>query len=176
MMRLSQNFSFWEKLDIKLNQDEGVTILTGPNSYGKTTILTIIANLCAGKHVDRGLISGLTCFFSDGRQLYYGKTKQEFLYTLNSRSKEKTRKITEADIDNFIEAHKTTDYYNLCNGHDVLGFLVLYIDDKPSQREFAKILRASFYWRHFSQTDLYNPLKAWQTIHGFSMLKADAGV
>jgi predicted ATP-binding protein involved in virulence len=31
--------------DIKLNQDEGITILTGPNGYGKTTILNIIWNL-----------------------------------------------------------------------------------------------------------------------------------
>jgi predicted ATP-binding protein involved in virulence len=63
--------------DIKLNQDEGITILTGPNGYGKTTILTIIANLYAGKYVERDLISGLTCFLSDGRQLYYSKTKQD---------------------------------------------------------------------------------------------------
>jgi predicted ATP-binding protein involved in virulence len=31
--------------DIKLNQDEGITILTGPNGYGKTTILNIIWSL-----------------------------------------------------------------------------------------------------------------------------------
>jgi predicted ATP-dependent endonuclease of OLD family len=31
--------------DIKLNQDEGITILTGPNGYGKTTILKIIWSL-----------------------------------------------------------------------------------------------------------------------------------
>jgi predicted ATP-binding protein involved in virulence len=31
--------------DIKLNQDEGITILTGPNGYGKTTILKIILSL-----------------------------------------------------------------------------------------------------------------------------------
>jgi ABC-type cobalamin/Fe3+-siderophores transport system ATPase subunit len=31
--------------DIALNQDEGITILTGPNGYGKTTILNIIWNL-----------------------------------------------------------------------------------------------------------------------------------
>lgn len=27
--------------DITLNQNEGITILTGPNGYGKTTILNI---------------------------------------------------------------------------------------------------------------------------------------
>jgi ABC-type transport system involved in cytochrome c biogenesis ATPase subunit len=31
--------------DIKLNQEEGITILTGPNGYGKTTILKIIWGL-----------------------------------------------------------------------------------------------------------------------------------
>jgi predicted ATP-binding protein involved in virulence len=31
--------------DIELNQNEDLTILTGPNGYGKTTILNIIYNL-----------------------------------------------------------------------------------------------------------------------------------
>jgi predicted ATP-binding protein involved in virulence len=31
--------------DITLNQDNGITILTGPNGYGKTTILNIIWSL-----------------------------------------------------------------------------------------------------------------------------------
>jgi predicted ATP-binding protein involved in virulence len=31
--------------DIAFNQDEGITILTGPNGYGKTTILNIVYNL-----------------------------------------------------------------------------------------------------------------------------------
>jgi predicted ATP-binding protein involved in virulence len=31
--------------DIELNQEEGITILTGPNGYGKTTVLNIVYNL-----------------------------------------------------------------------------------------------------------------------------------
>jgi hypothetical protein len=104
-----------------------------------------------------------------------GKTKQELLYTLNSRSKEKTKEITEVDIENFIEGHRTIDCYNLCNGHDILGFLALYIGKETSQREFAKILRSSFHWWYFSQTNLYNSLKTWQTKHGFSILKTSEG-
>jgi predicted ATP-binding protein involved in virulence len=63
--------------DIELNRDEGITILTGPNGYGKTTILNIIADLCTGKYPKLDLISCLTCFFSDGQQLQYSKAKQD---------------------------------------------------------------------------------------------------
>jgi hypothetical protein len=104
-----------------------------------------------------------------------GKTKQDLLYTLNSRLKEKIKEITEADVENFVECHRTVDYYNLCNGHDVLGFLALYIGNETSQKEIAKIFRSSFHWRHFSQTNLYNSLKAWQTKHGFAILKTSDG-
>ncbi|MEY4905501.1 MAG: hypothetical protein RLZZ292_3316 [Bacteroidota bacterium] len=33
--------------DIPLNNPSGLTILTGPNGYGKTTILNIITNLAS---------------------------------------------------------------------------------------------------------------------------------
>jgi hypothetical protein len=104
-----------------------------------------------------------------------GKTKQELLHALNKRSKEKAREITEVDIESFIESHRIVDYYNLCNGHDVLGFLALYIGDKTSKKEVAKVLRSSFHWWYFSQTNLYSSLKAWQTKHGFNILKTSEG-
>ncbi|MDR0680944.1 MAG: AAA family ATPase [Dysgonamonadaceae bacterium] len=50
--------------DIKLNQEEGITILTGPNGYGKTTILNIIWSLfTSGSFLH---CSGGTVILSDG--------------------------------------------------------------------------------------------------------------
>jgi predicted ATP-binding protein involved in virulence len=89
--------------DIKLNQDEGITILTGPNGYGKTTILNIIADLYAdmyaGKYRQHDLFLGLTCFFSDGQQLQYNKTKQDnflnkiFVYLISDQRLEQFDKL-----------------------------------------------------------------------------------
>jgi predicted ATP-dependent endonuclease of OLD family len=54
--------------DIKLNQDEGITILTGPNGYGKTTILNIVYALLSGDSLNAKYTKA-TLFFSDGRRL-----------------------------------------------------------------------------------------------------------
>jgi predicted ATP-binding protein involved in virulence len=54
--------------DIKLNQDEGITILTGPNGYGKTTILKSVYALLSG-HLHDVKYTKATIFFSDSRIL-----------------------------------------------------------------------------------------------------------
>jgi hypothetical protein len=125
--------------------------------------------------VDADIHYGLDFNFGIAFFIKSGKTKQDLLYTLNSRSKEKTKEITEADVESFVECHRTVDYYNLCNGHDIFGFLSLYIGNETSQKEIAKIFRSSFHWRHFSQTNLYNSLKEWQMKHGFTILKTGEG-
>jgi predicted ATP-binding protein involved in virulence len=50
--------------DITLNQDDGITILTGPNGYGKTTILNIIWSLFTSGKFSH--CSGGTVTLSDG--------------------------------------------------------------------------------------------------------------
>jgi predicted ATP-binding protein involved in virulence len=64
--------------NITLNQDDGITILTGPNGYGKTTILNIIWSLfTSGKFLH---CSGGTVTLSDGgidRELKFPENSNE---------------------------------------------------------------------------------------------------
>ncbi|MDR2798241.1 MAG: AAA family ATPase [Treponema sp.] len=58
--------------DIVLNQEEGITILTGPNGYGKTSILNIIRNLFKwGWKADDFPCKSAVASFSDGRVLKF---------------------------------------------------------------------------------------------------------
>jgi predicted ATP-binding protein involved in virulence len=61
--------------NIAFNQEEGITILTGPNGYGKTTILNIIYNLFTNgtaSHCSKVAVS-----FSDGRVLKFPENKND---------------------------------------------------------------------------------------------------
>jgi hypothetical protein len=100
--------------------------------------------------------------------------QQELLNELNTRSKNKTKVLTDNDINNFITTHKTTDFLNLCNGHDVTALLSLIIGGKISHNEFCRHLRISFNIQQFSQTKLYSLILNWQTEHGYKVLKLTA--
>jgi ABC-type Mn2+/Zn2+ transport system ATPase subunit len=62
---------------IEFNQKENITILTGPNGYGKTTILNIIWSLFTGGYADTKLFSNIIFSFSDGEILEYGKNRKD---------------------------------------------------------------------------------------------------
>jgi predicted ATP-binding protein involved in virulence len=54
--------------DVTLNREDRITILTGPNSCGKTTLLDMIWRLFSGKSPSVPC-STITCFFSGGSKL-----------------------------------------------------------------------------------------------------------
>jgi predicted ATP-binding protein involved in virulence len=60
---------------IPLNQEGGITILTGPNGYGKTTILNMVYNLYKdnSKYFDSLIFSKITIRFSDNKNSIDGK-------------------------------------------------------------------------------------------------------
>lgn len=58
---------------IDLNTEEGITILTGPNGYGKTTILNIIYDIFNDEDTQKGLYLEVVCRFSDGKALTTNK-------------------------------------------------------------------------------------------------------
>jgi hypothetical protein len=54
--------------DVTLSREDGITILTGPNDYGKTTLLDTTWRLFSGKPFSVPC-STITCFFSGGSKL-----------------------------------------------------------------------------------------------------------
>jgi ABC-type lipoprotein export system ATPase subunit len=68
--------------NIEFNQEEGITILTGPNGYGKTTILNIIAGLFTygdpSYIVNRPIpLSNVSVSLSDGRILKFPENQND---------------------------------------------------------------------------------------------------
>jgi hypothetical protein len=96
---------------------------------------------------------------------------QELLDELNKRSKNKTEVLTIEGIDNFINANKTEDFLNLCNGHDVTALLSLIIGSQVSYTEFCRHLRLSFNFNEFRKTKLYSEIYEWQKKHGYTVFK-----
>ena len=99
--------------------------------------------------------------------------KQLFIVELNRRRSEEEQ-IINADIDNFITQQKTSDFLNLCNGHDVAKMLSIIIGAQVSYNEFCKHIRLSFQINHFEKTKLYADIYNWQNIHGYKILKKAA--
>jgi hypothetical protein len=98
------------------------------------------------------------------------KTLQELIMVLNSRSKTRTRDLNMLEVETFISENNTDDYFNLCNGHDVLSFLSIYLEPHTSRQEIYNLLCAAFNPLLFSQTQLYREILEWQTVSGFSIL------
>jgi hypothetical protein len=90
-----------------------------------------------------------------------GDREQVLLDQLNEQSPDKKGTITKELVHDFITEHNTDDIFNLCNGHDVSGLLVMAF--KISTKQFATALRLSFYREQFIKTALYRELLAWQT-------------
>jgi predicted ATP-binding protein involved in virulence len=68
---------------IELNQEEGITILTGPNGYGKTTILNIIYELFGRGGTSNNLASAIEVTLSDGRTLKFPENREEFVKVIS---------------------------------------------------------------------------------------------
>jgi hypothetical protein len=105
-----------------------------------------------------------------------GKPKLDtvkFLLELNRVSDNKTMEITPVDIQEFMETHKTEDYFNLCNGHDVVLVIMLIAGSNIAFEEYQKKLQDSFTIECFMQTNLYKSILDWQAANGFDILNTE---
>ena len=102
------------------------------------------------------------------------KTNAELITILNNRSKNKSYAVSQIEIDNFINSHRTDDYFNLCNGHDVLAFIALGISE-TSKKELPKLLRAGFKREYFFNTVLYRNILEWQIRNSLSIIYTEQG-
>jgi hypothetical protein len=97
----------------------------------------------------------------------------KFLLELNRVSNNRTMEITPTEIKKFMEAHKTEDYFNLCNGHDVILVIMLITGSNIAFEEYQKNLQDSFTIECFMQTNLYKSILDWQAANGFDILNTE---
>ena len=98
-----------------------------------------------------------------------------FLDELNRRSPNKKADIGISDINNFKTTNGTTDFFILCNGHDVIALIVATIKSYPSNKNlsienFCSVLRASFTINSFKNTKLYADILTWQMSNSYQIL------
>jgi hypothetical protein len=98
-----------------------------------------------------------------------------FLNELNTRSPNKITAISLSLINDFTRANTTTDFLNLCNGHDVITLIVAMIKITPknnnvSEEKFTSVLRASYTLNSFKATKLYAAIRAWETANTYNIL------
>lgn len=90
--------------------------------------------------------------------------KEAVISIINSRSSNKKREITLQDIEDFMPSK--VDLYNLCNGHDFVKALALFVSQtqKPqvSDKDIQKALRLSYDIEAFKTSRLYNSLVDWE--------------
>ena len=96
--------------------------------------------------------------------------KPLLLVTLNQRSPNKERILTDETVNTFIETNPTDDSMNLCSGHDAAAFLSLIIGSRTTPKGVETALRLSFNIQHFSKTKLYKQLQEWQNQNSFQII------
>jgi hypothetical protein len=94
--------------------------------------------------------------------------KPKIIELLNDQSKNKKQELRNGDIEDFITSHKTDDYYNLCNGHDVIKLLMKILSQR--ERNLYTALRLSYQNYHFIKTKLYQNIVLWQKESGCSIV------
>jgi hypothetical protein len=93
--------------------------------------------------------------------------KPKIIQLLNSQSINKKQELKNEDIENFIVSHKTDDYYNLCNGHDVIDLLT---KNWLHGANIMSNLKSKYQNHHFAKTKLYHDIALWQEQSGYSVL------
>jgi hypothetical protein len=98
-----------------------------------------------------------------------------FLNDLNKRSPNIKTNIDISDINKFETINRATDFFNLCNGHDVITLIVATIKVCPPNKNlavenFCSVLRASFTLNPFKNTKLYANILTWQMSNRYQIL------
>jgi len=85
---------------------------------------------------------------------------------INERSPNKEKEIVIDDVNAMI--NKSIDLYQLCNGHDVIKLLRLFINFKRNNRKpvnddgISSALRLSYTYDDFKKTKLFEALNEWE--------------
>lgn len=105
---------------------------------------------------------GLGSFY-DGGSLCLNE--ECFLSAIMKRSPEKKREVAKDEVVNKIK--DTSDFLNLCNGHDFQRALALYVTSNSGRgvkyEEIGKSFRIAYRFEDFQKTNLYDQLRKWST-------------
>jgi hypothetical protein len=97
--------------------------------------------------------------------------KNECIQVVEIRSPNKKRTIEVEEID--LKITGNSDYYNLCNGHDILKAFALHITAKGGRGikddEISNALRVAYRKEDFAATALFKSLKNWEYDTGYSL-------
>lgn len=93
---------------------------------------------------------------------------QQCIQNIEKRSPNKQRTIDEQEIN--LKISGVNDFYNLCNGHDVVKALALYLTRKARKNikddVVVSALRMAYRKEDFAKTKLYASLMGWATCTG----------
>jgi hypothetical protein len=100
--------------------------------------------------------------------------KEKCLMNIEQRSPKKKRSIAEAEIHE--KTANISDYYNICNGHDVLKAFALHLSSHNREginhEHIAGSLRIAYRKEDFAETALFANLKNWESQTGYSLFAA----
>ncbi len=99
--------------------------------------------------------------------------KERCIQNVEIRSRHKKRNIHTAEIEAKIQG--VQDYYNLCNGHDVVKAFALHLTAKNNKgikdEEIARALRIAYRKEDFATTALFTSLKNWEIRTGYTLFR-----
>jgi hypothetical protein len=101
--------------------------------------------------------------------------KEKYLAKIN---KSFGQNVNIASVDTFIKENPTDDYFNLCNGHDVIRMISQIVQvstgKNAARKNFYGHLMSAFQLTHFSRTKLYANILAWQKTNNSDVLKPES--
>lgn len=99
--------------------------------------------------------------------------KQGCIDKLAKCSPNKKREVSVEEIDKLIA--EVTDYYNLCNGHDMEEVMADFVpnvyNNGITRERVGSSLRLAYHKQHFASTQLYQSLIKWQELHQVALFK-----
>lgn len=114
---------------------------------------------------------GLGSFYNGGSLCL---NEECFLIAIMKRSPEKKREVAKDEVANKIK--DTSDFLNLCNGHDFQRALALYVNSNSGRgvkyKEISKSFRIAYRFEDFQKTNLYEQLTKWSANNSKVLFKS----
>ncbi len=95
--------------------------------------------------------------------------RQECIDKLAKRSPNRKREVCVEEIDKLVA--EVTDYYNLCNGHNMENLMSRRVPGNYNAKQVGTSLRLAYHKHNFATTQLHQSLIKWQELHQVALFK-----